>query len=222
MVANTERHRRQLVNESGFTLVEFLIASLILAIVLGGTVTLATRVQQGYQFQLDDAVVEQEARYALDWIARDLRSADSDPYGVVPAALGVIIDPNGGAAADDSIRVQADIGGNGPDGDIGDAGENITIALDAVNSVITRTDTNAAAAAVPMSQLYVSRCVAHCDRHAGAGRLHSGAGHGAVTRPQSGGRIHHRHARNGSPGADAVTTYDYYTFYTFVGRRTCG
>ena len=100
-----------------------------MSIVLGGTVGLATRIQEGYQSQLDDTVVEQEARYALDWIARDLRSADSDPYNVIADNQGIFLDPNGGANNDDSIRVQADINPNGPDGDIADAGENITIAL---------------------------------------------------------------------------------------------
>ena len=138
--------------EGGFTLVEFLIATFIMSLVLGGTVGLATRIQEGYQSQLDDAVVEQEARYALEWIARDLRSAGSDPYNIIANNQGIFLDPNGGANNDDSIRVQADTSPNGPDGDIADAGENITIALDTVNRVITRADTNSAApAAVAMT-----------------------------------------------------------------------
>jgi Tfp pilus assembly protein PilW len=139
-------------SEGGFTLVEFLIATFIMSLVLGGTVALATRISEGYQSQLDDSVVEQEARYALDWIARDLRSAYSDPYNVIAPNQGIFLDPDGGANNDDSIRVQADISPNGPDGDIADAGENITIALDAVNRVITRADTNSATpAATPMT-----------------------------------------------------------------------
>ena len=79
-----------------------------MSLVLGGTVVLATQIQEGYRSQLDDVVVEQEARYALDWIARDLRSADSDPYGVI-AMTEDLLDPNVGADPNDSIRVQADI-----------------------------------------------------------------------------------------------------------------
>src|SRR5688572_12900475 len=154
MVAKVEQRqpRGWLESESGFTLVEFLISSLMMMIVMGGTLLLATRIQEGYQFQTDDTVVEQEARYALDWIARDLRSAASDPYNVIPNNQSIFLDPNGGANNDDSIRIQADISPNGPDGDIADAGENITIALDTVNRVITRADTNSAApAAVAMT-----------------------------------------------------------------------
>lgn len=152
MVANVERRQRRrfLASESGFTLVEFIIASLMMTIVLGGTMLLASRIQEGYQFQADDTVVEQEARYALDWIARDLRSAASDPYNVIANNQGIFLDPNGGAVGDDSIRIQADIAPT--DGDIADAGENVTIALDAANRVITRADTNSATpAATPMT-----------------------------------------------------------------------
>ena len=128
-------------NECGFTLVEFMIAAALTTIVLGSTLMLATQIQQSYGTQLDDAAVEQEARYVLDWIARDLRSAGSDPYLVIPPAQGVWLDPNGGADDDDSIRVEADI--NPPDGVLDD-GEDITIAFDPANSVITRQDHNAA------------------------------------------------------------------------------
>ena len=127
--------------ESGFTLVEFMIAAAITTAVLGATVALAMQIQQAYSTQLDDAAAEQEARYALDWIARDLRSAGSDPYNIIPDNQEVWIDPNGGADTDDSIRVQADI--NNPDGVLDGDGENVTIAFDSVNNVITRLDANA-------------------------------------------------------------------------------
>ena len=126
-------------NEKGFTLVEFMIAALIMSFVLGGTVMLATQLQQSYSTQLDDAALEQEARYALDWIARDLRQAASDPYHEIDSDQELFIDPNGGGDPDDSIRIQADI--NPPDGALDDDGENVTIEFDAVNGVITREDT---------------------------------------------------------------------------------
>jgi Tfp pilus assembly protein PilW len=160
-------HRRSK-SEGGFTLVEFLIAALMMSIVLGGTVGLATRIQEGYQSQLDDMVVEQEARYALDWIARDLRSADSDPYGVIAANQGIILDPNGGADNNDSIRVQADI--NPVNGAIAGAnsGENVTIAISGnagdVNRAITRADTGAAA--TPMTDtIFTDLSFTYLDRN---------------------------------------------------------
>jgi hypothetical protein len=141
--------RRSAPREGGLTLVEFLISSLLLSLVLGSAVGLATQIQQAYGTQLDDVVAQQEARYALDWIARDLRSAGSDPYFAIADDQHVWIDPNGGLDTDDSIRVEADIhdddGGvpNGPDGDNGDPGEIITIALDPATDAITRRDHNA-------------------------------------------------------------------------------
>ena len=89
--------RARLANDQGFTLVEFMIAALIMSFVLGGTVMLAMQMQQAYSTQLDDAALEQEARYALDWIARDLRSAASDAYYEVDEDQELFIDPNGGA-----------------------------------------------------------------------------------------------------------------------------
>ena len=132
--------QRRGLGERGFTLIEFMIAAALTTLVLGSTVMLSTQIQQAYSTQLDDAAVEQEARFALEWIARDLRSAGSDPYDVIPDNLEVVLDPNGGADTDDSIRVQADV--NPPDGDIADERENVTIAFDAANGVITRQDSN--------------------------------------------------------------------------------
>ena len=131
--------RARLVSEKGFTLVEFMIAALVMSFVLGGTVMLATQLQQSYSTQLDEAALEQEARYALDWIARDLRQAASDPYHEIDSDQELFIDPNGGGDPDDSIRIQADI--NPPDGVLDDDGENVTIEFDAANGVITREDT---------------------------------------------------------------------------------
>jgi hypothetical protein len=110
-----------------------------MTLVLSSAVALAMQIQESYQSDLDGEVVEQEARYALDWITRDLRSAGSNPYAAAGAFL--VMDPNGGANTRDSIRVQADI--NPPDGDVLDPGEDITIALDGANRVITRQDPNA-------------------------------------------------------------------------------
>lgn len=152
LVTQRQPRRRDVQSEGGFTLVEFMIAAAITAGVLGSTMVLATQIQQAYGTQLEDATVEQEARYALEWIARDLRSAGSAPYAGFDADQGVVIDPNGGGDTDDSIRVQADI--NLPNGAIDGEGENVTIAFDPVNSVITRQDTNSLvdATAVAMTE----------------------------------------------------------------------
>lgn len=143
-------------SEHGFSLVELLIASGVTAAVIGAAITLASNVQTVYSFQLNDAGVQQEARYALDWIARVLTPAGSNPYNITlspcPVAATTFaalrLDPDGDGIQDD-VRVQADV--NPPNGlliaDAGnctstsaESGEDVTIAHDATASTITRYD----------------------------------------------------------------------------------
>lgn len=141
-------------DERGFTLVEFLIAIAITAAVLGGTVVLATQLQQAYSTQLDDVTVEEEVRFALYWIAQALRNAGTNPYdiaawlcpGTGTVFQAVRLDPNGNGV-DDDVRIQADM--NPPNGMLGgpagvcdEAGEDVTIEHDPGALVITRLDNN--------------------------------------------------------------------------------
>jgi Tfp pilus assembly protein PilW len=160
---------RMLRDARGFTLIEFMIASLITIAVLGGTVILASQLQQGYSTQLDDILVEQEVRYALDWIARVLRSAGSNPYDVATSVCptagtpfqAVRIDPDGDGM-DDDIRIQADI--SPPNGILGgsvagactEAGEDLTISHDANALTITLEDNNTDAAPEAMTEPVVA------------------------------------------------------------------
>jgi hypothetical protein len=149
-------------DESGFSLIELLIAALITTTVVGSAAMLASRVQTAYSSELDDAAVQQEARYALDWIARTLAPAGSNPYGISVSACPAVgttfaairLDPDGDGIHDD-IRVQADV--NPPNGLLlgtagacTESGEDITIGHDPVNLVVTRRDraTDAAPVAV--------------------------------------------------------------------------
>jgi prepilin-type N-terminal cleavage/methylation domain-containing protein len=156
--------------QEGFSLVEFLIATAIIAVVLGGTIMIAAQLQQVYSTQLDDVAVEEETRFAIDWIAEAIRKAGSNPYEIetsnCPLAGTIFqtirIDPDADGANDD-IRIQADLTGSptaipavtGPDallggtlGSCNQAGEDITIRLvdndldPATPSVITRQDNN--------------------------------------------------------------------------------
>jgi hypothetical protein len=164
--------RRMLRDARGFTLIEFMIACLITTAVLGGTVMLASQLQQGYATQLDDVLVEQEVRYALDWITRILRSAGSNPYNVAtspcPTAgtdfAAIRIDPDGDGT-DDDIRIQADI--SPPNGILGgdsggnciEEGEDVTIAHDADALTITREDNNIDAAPEAMTEPIISELI---------------------------------------------------------------
>ena len=153
------RHERQ----RGFSLIELLIATLVGSAMLGAALLITDQVSRGYTSQLDGAMVQEEARFALDWIEEALRSAGSNPYGIAasncPAAgtafLAIRRDPNGNAVMDD-IRIQADV--NPPNALLGglaaacgEAGEDITIAYDPAAQTITVVDNNLGGAPTPMT-----------------------------------------------------------------------
>lgn len=115
---------KHLKDQRGFTLVELLVASVCTTIVLGGAVALTGQIQNGYRKQMEDSVGEQEARYALEWIGRYLRSAGNNPFGQTTSTCpspgttyqAVTPDPNGDSNNND-IALQSDV--NPPDNMIG-------------------------------------------------------------------------------------------------------
>ncbi len=150
-------------SQHGFSLVELLIATLVGSATLGAAVLITDQVSRGYTSQLDGAMVQEEARFALDWIEEALRSAGSNPYGIAasncPAAgtafRAIRRDPNGNGVMDD-IRIQADV--NPPNALLGglaapcgEAGEDITIAHDPAAQTITVLDNNLGGAPTPMT-----------------------------------------------------------------------
>jgi type II secretory pathway pseudopilin PulG len=144
-------------DERGFSMIELMIAVLVSLAVLGSAASVISAVQNTYAHQMDDATVEQEARFAMDFIRRTIEQAGSNPYSIsasacpnVPDFEGIRIDPNGDGK---SIRVQADVGT--PDGLLvgdgitcGQANEDVTIGLDAATNTITRFDRGTDGAAV--------------------------------------------------------------------------
>jgi Tfp pilus assembly protein PilW len=153
-----------------------MIAAAITTAVLGATVTLATQLQQTYSTELDDATVGQEGRFALDWIARVLRSAGSNPYSITispcpdanTAFQAIRLDPNGNGLEDD-VRVQADI--NPPNGllvgsaaDCTEELEDIEIAHDPDTLVITKQDRAVDAEPVTMTEpIFTALLFAYLD-----------------------------------------------------------
>lgn len=136
----------------GFTLSELIITMGITLTVVGAAVALATNVQRAYSYEMSDATIEQEGRFAMDWITRTLSAAGSNPYRVTvtacPAAgtafAALRLDPNGNGIQDD-VRVQADV--NPPNGVVlglagacTEVGEDITITHDIANNQLTRWD----------------------------------------------------------------------------------
>jgi prepilin-type N-terminal cleavage/methylation domain-containing protein len=123
----------------GFTLVELMVAMVCTTIVLGGAVALTAQIQSGYRKQLEDSVGEQEARYALEWIGRYLRSVGNNPFNRAssecPASgtlfKGLIPNTTTGALTlqSDSNPPDGFIGGGGASGTCNQANEHVTISL---------------------------------------------------------------------------------------------
>jgi Tfp pilus assembly protein PilW len=147
-----DTNRSLTADERGFSFVELLIVSFLTTAVVGSAVMMASQVQQGYSHQLDDAGVQQETRFVVDWIAKTIATAGSNPYRIVTSqcpAVGTAFqalrfDPDGDGIQDD-VRIQADI--NPPNGLLigvtglcNESGEDITIAHDPQLNAITRLD----------------------------------------------------------------------------------
>lgn len=137
---------------NGFSMIELMVASAVTVMVVGGAIALTAQIQNSYRRQSEDAVGEQEARYALEFIGRYIRGAGFNPFNIAssncPAAatpfVGVVIDPNLDGVNND-VTLQMD--SNPPDGLIGgplgactQANEHVTIALNAASDTIVFQD----------------------------------------------------------------------------------
>lgn len=165
----SQQHHTARSGAAGFTLAELLVAMAVGSLVIGSAVMLTGQIQKSYGSQLDGAAVQQEARYAMDWITRTLVSAGSNPSIITvsncPAAgtqfRAIRRDPNADGVNND-VRVHADI--NPPNGLLGgslgacnEAGEIITIAHNAGTRVITRQDHSVDANPVNMSDTVITQ-----------------------------------------------------------------
>jgi Tfp pilus assembly protein PilW len=143
-----------MIDEDGVSLVELLIATLVASVAMGAALGMAAAVQQAYAYELEDAAVQHDARFALDRIADAIATAGTNPYdiggavdpaaGCAEAIPGLELDPNRDGVPDD-VRVLADV--TRPDGLLGGAaatcdtaGEDVTFAHDRSARTITRLD----------------------------------------------------------------------------------
>jgi Tfp pilus assembly protein PilW len=128
-------------DQRGFTLMELLVASVCTIIVLGGAVALTAQIQNGYRRQMEDSVGEQEARYALEWIGRYLRSVGNNPFNRATSECpssgtqfkGLIPNLTTGALTlqSDSNPPDGFIGGGGASGACNQTNEHVTISHNA-------------------------------------------------------------------------------------------
>ena len=169
-------------SEAGTTLIEMLIALGITAGVLGASGALAGQMQGSYRLQVETAEAQQEARYAIEWITRHLRSAGNNPYALAvtpcPVAgtpvMGIRLDPDGDGV-DDDIRIQSDrfpanglIGGGASN--CTEAGEDVTISHDPATLTLRLQDNNLGGAPEPMTDALVGACASCTGTPTGTSR----------------------------------------------------
>jgi prepilin-type N-terminal cleavage/methylation domain-containing protein len=118
-------------NESGFSLVELIMVSVILTIVIGITATVVRSVQTGYAEQRPRTEALNDATAALDMMTRLIRMAGNNPNNI--AALQAI---NAGTAVSGQYKTiqirgdwRGDDPGSPPDGDTNDPFENVTFSV---------------------------------------------------------------------------------------------
>jgi type IV pilus assembly protein PilW len=112
--------------ESGFTLVELLIALAITGIVLGAAVNTFLAQQRSYALQEQITAMTQGTRAAMEMVTRDVRMAGYNPAGT--SFDGITYDPT-------HLQIRADLDGNG---DTADANETIVYAYNTATQQLMR------------------------------------------------------------------------------------
>ncbi len=114
--------------ETGFSLVEFLVATFVLLTISAGTFGILADVQRAASFQTEVQEVLDNARVALDATERYIRGAANDPRCTGFSGIAIT-----GAT---EVQLRSDVTGSAgagnpdkgdPDGDVQDAGEDVVI-----------------------------------------------------------------------------------------------
>jgi prepilin-type N-terminal cleavage/methylation domain-containing protein len=112
-------------NRWGFTLVEVMISLTMLAIIMGGVVSVMMSMQRGYIQQREIARTEDALRVAELTITRILQTAGSNPLNIPTTAANPPRITTDLAAPFDTLRVVADF--NPVDGDVNDPLEDMVV-----------------------------------------------------------------------------------------------
>jgi Tfp pilus assembly protein PilW len=121
-------YRASGVDDSGFSLVEFVISSAILLIICASIFALLAETQRSAGYQGEVQSVLENTRLALETVERFIRQAGNDPVGTGVSSLTIM--------SSSEIRLRSDLTGSAgadkgdPDGDTSDSGEDVTIRYD--------------------------------------------------------------------------------------------
>ena len=115
-------------SQSGFTLIEFMIAASILLVLSAAIFGMLTEIQHAGSYQAEVQFVLNNTRIAIQTAERYIRQAGNDPLGRGVAGITIV--------SAQEIQIRSDVTGSAgpgnpdkgdPDGDIGDSGESIAI-----------------------------------------------------------------------------------------------
>ncbi|MBI3654457.1 MAG: prepilin-type N-terminal cleavage/methylation domain-containing protein [Acidobacteria bacterium] len=140
-------------NENGFSLMEILIAMMMMTIVMGVSISLLNRFQTSYRYEEAYADAQRNARFALARLNEIVRSAGTNPTAkttVNPTDFAVLQSPtttSGTAVSSASIQLKSDLNGDSlntthvsADSDVIVTSENMILRLDATNRRIMMDD----------------------------------------------------------------------------------
>ena len=111
--------------QAGFTLAEFLVASLILLVVASAVFRLLSEIQHTTSYQAEVQSVLNNTRIAMQTVERYVRQAGNDPLKIGFPGITIISATEVQIRSDRTGSKRA--GKGDPDGDVDDPGENITI-----------------------------------------------------------------------------------------------
>jgi len=128
-------YRSQIAAVSGFSMVEFMLSSLIFLVIAGSIFSILNQTQNAASYQVEAQGVLESARFAMMTLERIIRQAGNDPLNVGFPGISEM--------SSSQVRVRADLTGaagtanppdpdkGDPDGDTMDSGEDVTISYDA-------------------------------------------------------------------------------------------
>ena len=142
--------------ESGFSLMEVMIALMVLTIIMGVAFLLLNGFQRTYRYEEAYADAQRNARFAVARLNEILRSAGTNPTAttsVNPTNFAVLLPPtttSGTSVTSSSIQLRSDLNGDklnttsvSANSDVIVTSENVVLRLDAANRQIIMDDNTA-------------------------------------------------------------------------------
>ena len=114
--------------QAGFSLLEFMISSIILLLVSAAVFGMLSDIQRTASYQAETQTIVNSAQAALQTIEKYIRQAGNNPQGASLVGINIV--------DSSEVRIQSDITGSlgpgnpdkgDPDGDVNDSGENVAI-----------------------------------------------------------------------------------------------